>query len=95
MKKALIIGGGFAGCTAANMLKGKGFKVTIVEKSDVFGGGCRTFFYCGHPYTYGPHHLLVNINEMYVSEYMDKYVKLRELEHYCMTFVERDSAFYP
>ena len=25
---------------------------------------------------------------------MNKYVKLRELEHYCMTFVEQDSAFY-
>lgn len=94
MKKALIIGGGFAGCTAANMLKEKGFKVTIVEKSDVLGGGCRTFFYCGHPYTYGPHHLLVNINEMYVADYMNKYVKLGELEHYCMTFVEQDKAFY-
>ncbi len=94
MKKALIIGGGFAGCTAANMLKQKGFSVTIVEKSDVLGGGCRTYFYCGHPHTYGPHHLLVNINDTHVLDYMNKYLKLRELEHYCMTFVEQDSSFY-
>ncbi|MBM3437399.1 MAG: FAD-dependent oxidoreductase, partial [Bacteroidetes bacterium] len=94
MKTALIIGGGFAGCTVANMLKEKGFEVTIVEKSNLLGGGCRTFFYCGHPYTYGPHHLLVHIDEAYIMEYMNKYVKLRELDHYCMTFVQQDSAFY-
>jgi len=94
MKKALVIGGGFAGCTAANMLKQKGFRVTILEKSNVLGGGCRTFFYYGHPYTYGPHHLLINIGDMHVWDYMSKYLNLRELKHYNMTFVGRDNAFY-
>ncbi len=94
MKTALIIGGGFAGCTAANMLKQKGFDITIVEKTDVLGGGCRTFFYYGHPYTYGPHHLLIDIGAEHVLEYMQRYLDLREMDHYCMTFVGSDSSFY-
>ncbi|QKF83312.1 FAD-dependent oxidoreductase [Halarcobacter ebronensis] len=93
-KTALIIGGGFAGCTAAYMLKEKGFKVTLIEGSSLLGGGCRTFFYGGHPYTYGPHHLLINKDEMYVWEYFEKFLNLRELKHHCLTYVENDQAFY-
>ena len=33
-KKAIVVGGGFAGCTAANILKARGFDCTIIEKSD-------------------------------------------------------------
>ena len=94
MKKAIIIGGGFAGCTAANFLKQKKFDVTIVEKSDVLGGGCRTHFYHGHPYTYGPHHLLINVNDDHVLEYVQRYLDLREMDHYNMTFVAEDRQFY-
>lgn len=94
MKKALIAGGGFAGCTAAYMLKQKGFDVTVIEGSDGLGGGCRTFFYHGHPYTYGPHHLLVNVDEMYVWDYFSRFLTLREIKHHCMTYVSSDSRFY-
>ncbi|MBF0397170.1 MAG: NAD(P)-binding protein [Desulfobacterales bacterium] len=94
MKKAVVIGGGFAGCTITLILKQKGFDVTLVEGSPVLGGGCRTFFYHGHPYTEGPHHLLINIDEMYVWEFLDKFVKLRELKHHTLTYVSQDSRFY-
>jgi len=94
MKKAVIIGGGFAGCTAAYMLKQKGFDVTVVEASDVLGGGCRTFFHYGHPYTYGPHHLLINEDEMFVWEYFEKFLHLRELTHHTLTYVGSDEKFY-
>ena len=66
MKKAIVIGGGFSGCTAAYMLNEKGFNVTIIEGSSQLGGGVRTMSYYGHPYTYGPHHLLCDLNEMYI-----------------------------
>jgi len=52
--KALILGGGFAGTTTAFLLKRKGWDVTLIEKEPHLGGGCRTFFHCGHPFTYGP-----------------------------------------
>ena len=54
MMKALIIGGGFAGTTTGNLLAQDGWDVTILEKAENLGGGCRTFFYGGHPFTYGP-----------------------------------------
>lgn len=93
-KEALIIGGGFAGCTAAYMLKEKGFNVKIIEASNLLGGGCRTFFYGGHPYTFGPHHLLINEDEMFVWEYFEKFLTLRELAHHTLTYVEKDREFY-
>ena len=52
--KALILGGGFAGCTTAHLLKREGWDVTLLEKEPHLGGGCRTFFHAGHPYTNGP-----------------------------------------
>ncbi len=94
MSKVIILGGGFAGCTAANFLKQKSHEVIIYEKSDLLGGGCRTFFYHGHPYTYGPHHLLVNVDEKHVYNYFSKYLEFREMDHYNMTYVGEDKAFY-
>jgi len=93
-KKAIILGGGFAGCTAANFLKQKGIDVKIYEKSNLLGGGCRTFFYNGHPYTLGPHHLLIDIEDTYVYDYMAKYLDLRKMDHYNMSYVAQDEAFY-
>jgi UDP-galactopyranose mutase len=52
--KALILGGGFAGTTTAYLLKREGWDVTLIEKEPYLGGGCRTFFHAGHPFTYGP-----------------------------------------
>jgi UDP-galactopyranose mutase len=96
MKKALILGGGFAGVTAANFLKTeKGFEdITIIEASSVLGGGCRTFFYRGHPYTLGPRHLLINHDEMHVWDYFSKYLNIIEHKHYLMTYVQQDEDFY-
>lgn len=94
MKKAVVVGGGFAGCTISYFLKKKNFDVTIIEASNVLGGGCRTYFYHGHPYTYGPHHLLININEMYIWDYFSKFLDLRELKHHTITYVNSDNRFY-
>ncbi|MBF0458462.1 MAG: NAD(P)-binding protein [Nitrospirae bacterium] len=94
MAKAVIVGGGFAGCTAACMLKEKHFDVTVIEASGVLGGGCRTYFYHGHPYTFGPHHLLINIEDTNVYDYFSKFLTLRELRHHCLTYVSEDDRFY-
>lgn len=52
--KAIILGGGFAGCTVAHLLNRAGWETTLIEKEPHLGGGCRTFFHAGHPFTYGP-----------------------------------------
>lgn len=92
MKKAIIIGAGFSGTTAAMLLKDKGWDVTIIEKNGFIGGGCRTFFYAGHPFTYGPRHFLSPYKEAY--EFIGKYVPMRDIKKINYTFIEGDQAFY-
>ena len=41
-QKVIIIGGGVAGLTAAHELKERGFRVTVYERGDVFGGKARS-----------------------------------------------------
>ena len=93
MKKALIIGGGFAGCAAAHQfaLKG-GWDVTLVEATAFLGAGVRTQFYGGHPYTFGPRHFLTRNEQLYA--FLDRYLPLRPCDHLFLTYVEGDSAFY-
>lgn len=94
MKKALIIGGGVAGCAAAHQLTlAGGWETTLVEAGPFLGAGVRTFFYGGHPYTFGPRHFLTQNEEVY--NYMDSICPLRSCsEHQFITYVERDNAFY-
>ena len=57
MKKALIIGGGMAGCSMSHLLQLLGgWDVTLIEKNNFLGAGVRTSWYGGHPFTYGPRH---------------------------------------
>ena len=93
MNKALIIGGGFAGCSSAHQLELLGdWDVTLVEKASILGAGVRTNWYGGHPYTYGPRHFLTNNEDVY--KYLNKYCPLRLLHHQMITYIESDAAFY-
>lgn len=94
MKRALIIGGGFAGCAAAHQLTLLGGWNTILVEADSFlGAGVRTMWYGGHPHTFGPRHFLTQ-NEK-VFEYLNHYQPLRRCaEHEFLTYIERDNQFY-
>lgn len=92
MKKAVIVGAGFAGCTLALLLKNKRWKVTLIDKVGFIGGGCRTFFYGGHPFTYGPRHFLSPHKEAY--EFLSKYVPMRNITKINYTYIEADQTFY-
>lgn len=94
MKTAVIVGGGFTGCTMAFLLKEKGFDVTLIEGSGMLGGGCRTHFYHGHPYTFGPHHLIVDKDDIDAWEFFNRFLPHRKLEHHVMTYVSQDDRFY-
>jgi UDP-galactopyranose mutase len=93
-KKAIIVGGGFTGCTMAYFLTKKGYNVTIYEGSDVLGGGCRTFFYRGHPYTFGPRHLILKTGDDEALEFFQSFFKLRRIEHYVLTYPNGGDRFY-
>lgn len=93
-KRALIIGGGFAGCAAADQFKKlSGWDVTLIERAPYLGAGVRTQWFGGHPYTFGPRHFLTQ-NEK-VFQYLNEIIPLRRCaEHEFLTYVERDNAFY-
>jgi len=94
MTKVVILGGGFAGCAAADLLRKKysSWNIKILERSEVLGAGVRTRFYGGHPYTFGPRHFLTPYNEVY--EYLDEMLPLRRLDHSFYSYVEADGQFY-
>ena len=94
MKKALIIGGGFAGCAMAHQLAlAGGWKVVLVEALPYLGAGVRTRYYGGHPYTFGPRHFLTTM--AHVFEYLNAHVPMRRCaDHQFLTYVERDHQFY-
>lgn len=92
--KICIIGGGFAGCSSAEILSHiKGVNIKIFEKSNVLGAGVRTHFYGGHPYTFGPRHFLTTKIETY--NYLKKFLKLRNCNyHQFKSYVANDNQFY-
>jgi len=53
-KKALVIGSGFAGLSAATSLAQKGFDTTILEKNSSIGGRARQFTDSGFTFDMGP-----------------------------------------
>jgi len=94
VKKALIIGGGFAGCCAAHQLELLGdWEVTLIEKNSFLGAGNKTRWYGGHPYTFGPRHFLTQYPQTF--EYLNSIVPIRLCpEHEFLSYVEEDAAFY-
>ena len=93
-KKALVIGGGAAGCSAAHQLKLMGgWDTLLVEAAPFLGAGVRTSWFGGHPYTFGPRHFLTQNRTVY--DYMNAICPLRPCaDHQFLTYVERDNAFY-
>lgn len=92
MKRALILGAGFAGCTITHLLKKDGWDCTVIEKETVIGGGCRTFFYGGHPYTKGPRPYFGYSEKIFT--WVNSFVEMRKFPHYLLSYVEEDRRFY-
>ena len=93
MKKALIIGGGAAGCSAVHQLyEIGGWDITLVEAGPFLGGGVRTQYYGGHPFTFGPRHFLTQNEKVYA--YLNDIVPLRNCgDNQFITYVEPDNNF--
>ena len=98
MKKVIIVGGGFAGCLAAHMLRMKGYEnITLIESANFLGGGCKTLWDGDHPYTLGPRHFLTRDEKIW--EFMHKYCPMSmhgkdEIGQEFFTFIEDDQKFF-
>lgn len=90
-KTVLILGAGFAGCTTAYLLK-KNFDVTVLEKNKLPGGGCRTYWYGGHPYTFGPRVFFTRDKE--VIKLITDFLEIRKFYTKTWSYVAKDQQFY-
>ena len=90
--KATVLGGGFAGTTVAHLLAKDGWHVELWEKEPHLGGGCRTFFQGGHPFTYGPR-LYYGYSDK-VFKWVDSIIKIRRFPFELLTYVEQDQRYY-
>ncbi len=64
-KKVLVLGGGIAGLTAANVLRSRGAEVTLLEASSRVGGNVRTILRDGFLAESGPNSFIVEEKELY------------------------------
>lgn len=64
-KKVLVLGGGIAGLTAANVLRSRGAEVTLLEASNRVGGNVRTILRDGFLAESGPNSFIVEEKELY------------------------------
>jgi UDP-galactopyranose mutase len=90
--KATVLGGGFAGTTVAHLLARDGWEVTLIEKEPHLGGGCRTFFYGGHPFTYGPR--VYYGYSAKVWKWIDSIIPMRRFPFELLTYVEDEQRFF-
>jgi len=86
----VIIGGGFTGCTYAYFCRQKGWDVTIVEKSALLGGGVRTYFHGGHPYTYGPRHFIAPETSRPAFDFLNAVIPMRMIDKINYSYQEPD-----
>lgn len=92
MKTALILGGGFAGCSAAHVLRRQGFQVTLIEGGPNPGGGCWTNYYGGHPYTFGPR-VFFSRDEQVIAQ-LNSLCEIRQFYTKTWTYVADDGKMY-
>lgn len=66
-----------------------GWNITLVERAPFLGGGVKTLWYGGHPYTFGPRHFLTPNEHLF--DFLNKYVPMRRCaEHEFITHVAKD-----
>ena len=79
--KALVIGAGFAGLSAASFLAKKGWEVTIVEKNEMPGGRARKFEAEGFTFDMGPSwYWMPDVFEKYFGSFGKKVSDFYELQ---------------
>ena len=81
-----------AGCTASYLLARKGYEVTVIEGESEPGGGVRTRWYGGHPYTFGPRVFFSKDDEVITT--LTDLIQIRQFYTRTWTYVADDGARY-
>ncbi|AHC15274.1 phytoene desaturase family protein [Salinispira pacifica] len=96
MKKALVIGGGFAGMASAAKLKHQGMDVTLLERHDRLGGRGRSWEDQGYTFDMGPSwYLMPEVFEQFFDDLGKNradYYSLKKLSPYYRVFFEDEGS---
>ena len=100
MKKAIVIGAGFSGLSAATTLADKGYDVTLLEKHEQTGGRARTLKKDGFTFDMGPSwYWMPDIIESYFTSFgkrVSDYLTLERLDpSYQVIFSKEDTVSIP
>ena len=94
MKKVVIIGGGFAGISAASFMAKAGWQVTVVENQSMPGGRARKFTQDGFTFDMGPSwYWMPDVFERYFSCFdrkLSDYYELTRLDPSYRVYWEND-----
>ena len=98
--KAIVIGSGFSGITAAASLAQKGYEVTILEKNEVVGGRARKFEVEGFTFDMGPSwYWMPEVFEQFFKKFgkrrSDYYELVRLDPSYTIFFGEQETMNVP
>lgn len=95
--KAIIIGGGFAGLSAATKLAKEGFDVTLLEKNEAIGGRARKLEIDGFTFDMGPSwYWMPDVFENYFKEFgttVAQQYELLRLDPSYAVFFGKDDVF--
>jgi phytoene desaturase len=99
-KKAIIIGAGFSGLSAASFLAKDGFEVTVIEKNSIAGGRARMFEAEGFTFDMGPSwYWMPDVFERFFEQFnksTEDYYKLKRLDpSYRIIWGENDYSDLP
>jgi len=99
-KKAIIIGAGFSGLSAANYLAKGGFDVTVLEKNSLPGGRARKFEAEGFIFDMGPSwYWMPDVFDKFFDEFgksTDEFYQLKRLDpSYSIVWGENDQTDLP
>ena len=90
MKKAIVIGCGFSGLSAASFLAKEGWSVTVLEKHSIPGGRARTFTEDGFTFDMGPSwYWMPDVFERYFNAFGKK-----QSDYYTLTRLDPSYRIY-
>lgn len=99
MKKAIVIGSGFAGLSAASFLAQQGWNVDVIEKNDQPGGRGRKFTAQGFVFDMGPSwYWMPDVFDRYFNAFGKKvsdYYTLQRLDPSYAVYFEKDRIDIP
>lgn len=93
--KITIIGAGVAGSVLTDILSDLGHEVTLIEKSKLPGGMCKSYYKDGFTYEYGPHILANHHSTLKAKNYILKKLDVIETKLTTASFLKNQITYYP